>query len=883
MAGRASFSGAGRLTIPAVPLVSPSPPLTPVRPPGWPFLILLILAVAGLWALDTRQPAPWPDAATPWFTQLRAVAPPTSVIDRLNARAALTPDLPLGSMLVLLGATACTLATLLAIEVRVPLALAVALGLAATRSLWSTVSPGQDALPVAVVACAVVAVAWPAARRLAAAAAALGVLLVSPTAAWLAVPAVVALPMSRRGRWFSAATLMALSLGVQVALLRQVWGGIGCLAPSEWTDAVSEVLRPGTSADASPWLAVRQAMAVLGGDVHVFGLGIAGLGLVRTSARTRLLRIATAIAGAVAILTVATGALPPSLAAALLLPWWAAWFGWGLAALIGDTSGRARPLAAGLGIVLALATPVLRHATIVPDPWTPGMPSVAQAMAGTWHGGFIASEDEALTRRLRLAGGAIVPADARTLDRCVASGRPVFALGATVQRVEHLGYRIVERPVRAPLAAVLHDLRPDQLVALALSPSALSSVGPAGMASLARLSLARRDVLASPAVGIVARTDRGGTVRTGREGINLPVRAGDVVGGRRLFAAVSVSARQGDAFVTSGPDRLASSRHAALAVFDRAHGVTLQAVGDPGPGLLIPLTRRADWRHVDVEGAAACVPSGRRWAPVPVRGRRLSVPVAGASWTRPVLLYLASAAKPTVGVAGIALDPGWSVELFDTQVETDARRLQALEAQDEVPAALRSRARWVARVVVAPRGPWSADRAVVSAGTAPDAWIARVPAEGRRSTTSAVCSMAASGERLLQGRYGPTDDASARELTVLAVDGWHAAAWAQGQLSQWTARPVATAAFHVDAPMPLTVAMAATAISTATGDQTMIVRLNDRVLRADWRGAGRIEVPADAVRAGENTLSLEVGEVVTDSDTRTYGVEVRQLRVIGPQ
>lgn len=855
----------------------------PIRPPGWPFFILVILVVAGLWFLDTRQPAPWPDAVTPWFTQLRALAFPTWVFDRLNARAALTPDLPLGSMLALLGVTACTLVTLLAMEVRAPLALAVALGLGATRSLWSTVSPGQDALPLAVVACAVVAVAWPAARRLAAAAAAVGVLLVSPTAAWLAVPAVVALPMSRRGRWFSAATLIALSLGVQVALLRQVWGGIGCPVPSEWTYAVSEVLRPGSSADASPWLAVRQAMSVLGGDVHVFGLGIAGLGLARASARTRLLRIATAIAVAVAVLTVATGALPPSLAAALLLPWWAPWFGWGLAALIGDTSGRARSLATGVGIVLAIAIPVLRHATIVPDPWAAGMPSVTRAIAGTWHGGFIASEDETLTRRLRMAGGTIVPADARTLDRCVASGRPVFALGATVQRVEQLGYLIVERPVRAPLAAVLHDLRPDQLVALALSPSALSSVSPAGLAALARLSLERSDLLASQAVAIIARTDRGGAVRKGREGIDLPLLAGAVVGGRPLFTAVSVSARLGNASVTCAPDRLAASQHAALAVFDRAHGVTLQAVGDPAPGLLIPLTRRADWRHVDVEGAAACVPSGRRWAPVPVRGRRLSVPVAGASWTRPVLLYLASAAKPTVGVAGLASHPRWSVELFDTHVATDASRLQVLEAQDEVPAALRPRARWVARVVVAPRGPWSADRVVVSAGTAPGAWIARVPVEGRRSATSAVCSMAASGERLLQGRYGPTDDESARELTVLAVDGWHAAEWAQGQWSQWTARPVATAAFHVDASMPLTLAMDATGISTATGDQTIIVRLNDRVLRADWRGADRIEVPADAVRAGENTLSLEVGETVLDGDTRTYGVEVRQLRIIGPE
>ncbi len=873
--------------IPTISLVSPSPPLTPVRPPGWPFPILLILFVAGLWALDTRQPAPWPDAATPWFTQLRALAPSTWVVDRLNARAALTPDLPLGSMLVLLGVAACTLVTLLAIEVRGPLALAVALGLAATRSLWSTVSPGQDALPVAVVACAVVAVAWPAARRFAAAAAALGVLSVSTTASWLVAPAVAALPMSWRHRWFSAAALIALSLGLQVALLRQAWGGIECLVPSEWPSALGEVLRPGSSADASPWLALRQAMTVLGGDVHAFGLCVAALGLARASERTRPLRLATAIAIALAVFAVATGALPPSHAAALLLPWWAAWFGCGLAALIGDTSGRARPLATGFGVVLALATPVLRHASIVPDPWAAGMPSVAQAVAGTWRGGFIASEDEAQMRRLRLAGGTMVPADAGTLDRCVASGRPVYALGATVQRVEHLGYRIVERPLRAPLAAVLRDLRPDQLVALALSPSALSWVGPAGMAALARLSPVPPYALSSPALGVVARTDRGGPVRTGHEGIDLSLPEGALVGGRRLFAPVSVSAQQGDTSVDSPPNRLATGQHAALTVFDRAHSATLRAVGEPAPGLLIPLRRQADWRHVDVSGAATCVPSSRRWTPVPVGGRRLSVPAAGASSARPVLLYLASAAKPTVGVAGLASQsrwPAWSVELFDTQGATDASRLQALEMQDEVPAAVRPRARWVARVMVAPRGPWDADRVAVSAGTAPEAWIVRIAAEGRRSATSAVCSMAAAGDRLLQGQYGPMDDDSARELTVTAVDGWHAAESVHGQVSQWTARPVATAAFRVDASMPLTLAMDATGAGGATGHQTIIVRLNDRVLRTDWQGPGRIAVPADAVRAGENTLSLEVGQVVQpDGDTRALGVQVRQLRVIGPQ
>jgi hypothetical protein len=185
--------------------------------------------------------------------------------------------------------------------------------------------------------------------------------------------------------------------------------------------------------------------------------------------------------------------------------------------------------------------------------------------------------------------------------------------------------------------------------------------------------------------------------------------------------------------------------------------------------------------------------------------------------------------------------------------------------------------------MVAPRGPWDADRVAVSAGTAPDAWVVRLAAEGRRRASLAVCAMAAAGDRLLQGQYGPVDDDSARELTVTAVDGWHAADVVHGQVSQRTARPVATAVFRVDASMPLTLVMDATGAPTATGPQAIIVRLNDRVLRTDWQGAGRVAVPADAVRAGENTLSLEVGEVVQpDGDTRALGALVHQLRVIGP-
>jgi hypothetical protein len=77
--------------------------------------------------------------------------------------------------------------------------------------------------------------------------------------------------------------------------------------------------------------------------------------------------------------------------------------------------------------------------------------------------------------------------------------------------------------------------------------------------------------------------------------------------------------------------------------------------------------------------------------------------------------------------------------------------------------------------------------------------------------------------------------------------------------------------------------MDATGARTASGDQAITVRLNDHVLRTDWHGPGRIALPAEAVRAGENTLSLEVGQVVEpDGDPRALGIQIRQLRVIPP-
>ena len=114
-------------------------------------MALVVVSTAALWCLDTHQPPPWPEAATPWFAQLRALAAPAWIVDRANAFT-ITPDLPLASAAIVIALGALVLAATRAIGVPPLLALATALGIMTTRSVWSTVTSGADALWIAAIA-----------------------------------------------------------------------------------------------------------------------------------------------------------------------------------------------------------------------------------------------------------------------------------------------------------------------------------------------------------------------------------------------------------------------------------------------------------------------------------------------------------------------------------------------------------------------------------------------------------------------------------------------------------------------------------------------------------------------------------------------------------
>ena len=844
-------------------------------------MLLVLLLPAALWVLDTHQPAVWPDAATPWFTQVRALLPATWALDRLNAHVPLAADVPLGSALVLLATALCTLATLLVIDVPAALAIAIPIGLVATRSLWSTASPGYDALPVATVAFAVAALARPR-GPLTLALPAVATIVFSPPAIWLVLPALVAAPSSRRWRLGLGAGVTVVAIAAQVHLLHDTWLQIWCLAPARWTSAIGEVLRPGLSADASSWLAIRQATAVFVGDVHLFGIAVAAFGLSYVSPRARALRGATLAALTIALVVVATGLLPPAFVAALLLPWWAPWFGVGLAEFV-RLAGQPRP-ALAFASAVAVLLPPMRHATVVPGPWRSGMPATARAVSETWHGGLVASEDAALTRRLRLVGGTTVPADARTLSACVASGRDVFAIGPMVTRVQQLGHVVVEHPLRPPLAALMRDVRANQLVALALAPGAISRAGPAGLTALARLGVAR-DTPASNAIGIVARTDRGGDVRVGRQGIDLAWRDGDDIAGRPLLVPVSVGAHLGDARVDSMPLRLAGGREAALAVFDRGNEAVLRGVADAAPGLPIALTNQADWRHAMVRGQAQCVVATTPWTALPPSMARLAVPVTGAGPGNPAIVLLGSNARPQVTIDGLPIDPMWEaspVVLFDRQSAEDASRLQEFQRADGVPSLQHLQGRWVARIELRPRGSWHAARASITAGVPPAGWLVRLAAVGSRPANVDVCAIAA-GERILAGQAGSVDDETAREVAVAAAYGWHAPERVRGAVFQWSASPTATATFVLERPGAVVLALDANGAATSAGRQALSVRVNDHVVSADWPGATRATIPVEAMRSGVNMITLSVPQAVQPGrDARTLGVQVRQLRVITP-
>lgn len=832
---------------------------------------------------DTHQPAAWPDAATPWFGQVRALSPATWALDRLNAHASLAPDVPLGSALVLLATALCSLATLLAIDVPAALAIAVVLGLAATRSLWSTASPGHDALPVAVVAFAVAALARPM-GLLTETLPALASIALSPPAAWLALPASLASRSSALRRVALAIGVAIVAIGAQLHLLHGTWTQIWCLAPAMWGSAIGEVLRPGLSADASAWMAIRQSAAVFAGDVHLFGIAVAAFGLTYELPRTHGLRGPTVAACAVALIAVATGLLPPAFAAALLLPWWAPWFGLGLTGLVRLAGHREPRLAMALALALAAFLPPLRHATVVPGPWRSGMPATTRSVSETWHGRLVASDDAALTRRLRLVGGTTVPADARTLAACVASGRDVFAIGSMVDRVQQLGHRVIERPLRPSLAAVIQDLRANQLIALAIAPGAISWAGPAGLTALARLGVGR-GTPATTSIGVIARTGHGGDVRTGRHGIDLTWQEGDVLAGRQLLAPLSVAAHDDDTSVDSTPTRLATGRQAAIAIFDRGQDVVLRGVGSATPGLPVALTNQADWRHALVRDQPRCVDASTTWTALPASMARLSVPVAGATLTNPAIVLLGSDARSQIAIDGRPIDPLWKpspVTVFDRQSPADAARLRDTQRQDEMSDGQPLRGRWISRIEVRPRNAYAV-RASITPGVVPASWLVRLASSGSRPANTAVCDIVA-GERMLAGQSGVVDDDTVREIAVVVGHGWHLPERVSNSVFQWSASPTATATFVLERPTAVVLALDATSASTPAGPQAVSVRVNDHQVSADWPGADRATIPVEALRAGTNTITLSVPQTVQPGhDTRTLGVLVRQLRVITPE
>jgi hypothetical protein len=676
--------------------------------------------------------------------------------------------------------------------------------------------------------------------------------------------------------------LLGSAVAASVWRLRRAFVAVPCLDAAHWSSRIAEVLRPGVSADVSPWLALRQMTDVLAGDVHLFGIIIAAVGLAASTGRVRAFGNAALVAVGGALVVVGVGVLPPAHAAALLLPWWAPCVGMGLDACVRASSPSRRRTVLAFAVSTAILVPVLRHAVVVRQPWTASMPEMTRAVAASWAGTVVVSADAGLTRRLRRVDVVSLPPDAGVVQTCLAAGRRVYAVGPAIDRLEDFGFRVNETALRAPMAAVLHDLRPGYLVALAFTPGALSWAGSQGLSALARVGVHGDAVRATHAVAVVARADSDdGHVQTARDGTDVAIGASSVVGRQPMLFPLSVHADSREASITAGPRRLATSAHAALVVLDRTEAVALRSTAAASPGLPVSLGTHAQWRHALVSGAPQCLAATQGWTTIPEAAARVSVPVLAASRRRPVVVYGVTAERPPVEVADL---PAWAgsesaVTTFD-RASDDNARLRAQADADGLDVGSLGEARFVVRLAFRSPDLWGASRVVVSVGPAPATWVIGLPAAGHTASSSWICRIPVRGRPILRGEP-VVDDDLVHEIRLWARDGWHPAEAVHGEVFQWTSRTSATARFEVDEPRALVLALDVGSAVTATGEQPVTVRVNGVVVGAHWRGAGRVGVPATLLRRGDNSLSLDVERVVqVPPDTRDLGVLVRQVRLI---
>lgn len=858
----------------------------------WPLLLVVaVLCVTGLWLLNIHAPGPWPESATPWWWHVRARAVPALAVDWLNVAWAPVGETPAGSALVLVALAVASAAAALTMGVPAHLACATGLGLVAMRSTASTAAPGRDAMPVLLVALVVmlVARARPGDWRLAALA--LVSVVVEPAIAFAVLPAVAVACTGGRGLRVALTLSLAIAaLVAHVLALRHAWSAIACVQGVPLWHIARDVLLPGTSADVSVTLPVRQWFAVVAGDVHLFGIGVAVVGLTgaHAAARGGVRRATLATVFSVAV-AAAVGLLPPAFGASLLLPWWAPWSGAGFARLASGAGRRMRLPGMLLALALAALLPVARHATYVPGPLVTGTPHAWQAAADGLRSHLLVSDDPAQGRQLAARGVRLIAGDVPTLASCLAAGVRVHAVGSAVDRAELLGFLVRDAPLRVPLAALLRDVRPTRLVALALAPSMLAWSDAADRQAFDRLGVRRQEVRASDALALVAVT---GDERRGggsRDRADVQARPGDMVGPYQLRWPISVAAGRLGSTVMEPPRELVVGRHGAFVLYDRAQDAVLRGVVDAAPGLPVPMLTLESWRHAEIAGPARCVPMTATWQSLPFEATSVSLPLGDASPRQPLVLYLAADAPPRPVVRGLAQPlsrPTWQIAVFDRREPTQEAVLAARLVEDHLPAAALRAARWVARVDVQPRDPLTRGRVTVSAGTRPRAMLVRPAGHGPpRARSGDVCAIVAPGGVLLPARELRVDDEAARALPVVVAEGWHEAERAAGHPYRWSADPTARAAFVLDAPRAVVVEMDVTGAAPAGGaPQPVAVHINDVLVRADWQGTGRVDVPASATREGRNDIVLQVPSMVhAPGDPRALGVLVRQLRVIVPE
>jgi hypothetical protein len=567
----------------------------------WTAALACALTAALHWRLAAHAPTAPPDVVAPATVPAFIQGPIVWAVDAVNT-VGVGRDVALASWLIVAAVAGATTAWTRRLGVPAWLATALGVGITFLPHTWSTQAPGRDAIVLLAMLAFAAWLSTPRAERPHGAGgllvAAGGLLLVAhypPTLWWLAPVALASghVPTRVGARW------LLIAIGTAVgASLAYAWGlthGSPCLVDSAagsttlWT-----LLRPAVTAHVGLTDRLAAAGAATVTELHVFGVAAAAWAVWLAGHAHPAARRVTLAGTASLVVGTALGTMPPRLVVLAATVAWLPWFAIACHRLLSLAPSRRSMLTRVAVCWLVLGLPIARHAVFVPDPLATAAPAVWTAAYAQLDDVAIAAAVEGDARLARQAGRILVPAHAQGVSACLARGTTVMAVGPAVETLRYDGVVVDDVPVTAPLAALADDLRPDAVVALAVTTAGARWLPPADVPKVAAIgaseeALRRRSAQAvvtqlpaAPSTDVVAHAPST-TAATSRV---------DDVDERRLWHPLSVDVQPGAVAITAGatsPQPIVLGETAAIAVFDRTERPVIRASAAPLPRLPMPL------------------------------------------------------------------------------------------------------------------------------------------------------------------------------------------------------------------------------------------------------------------------------------------------------